>query len=123
MANVSHMPTNKRLMAYLPASAPPSGPSDPDLIRFSFARDCVITHDRVFDRFAKEHEFAEAARGLGAEMKEKHTVIEKWPFKLKFLPHQPKAQEEFDRLLRGGLSSKERYVEWKKILVDDGDVD
>jgi hypothetical protein len=56
-------------------------------------------------------------------VKEKHTVIEKWPFRLKLQPGQPGAQEEFDRLLAGGVAGKERYVEWKKIAVYEDEVD
>ena len=47
-------------------------------------------------------------------MKDTHTIIEKWPFRLKLQSGQPGAQEEFDRLLGGGMSGKERYVEWKR---------
>lgn len=50
-----------------------------------------------------------------AAMKDTHTIIEKWPSKLKLSHGQPGAQEEFDRALRGGTSSKERYVEWRKM--------
>ena len=63
----------------------------------------------------KKNKFSEAARALGAEMKETHSVIEKWPFRLKLQPGQPGAQEEFDRLFGGGVSGKERYVEWKRV--------
>ena len=58
---------------------------------------------------------SEWARAYGAEMKDTHTIIEKWPFRLKLQPGQPGAQEEFDRLLGGGMSGKERYVEWKRV--------
>jgi hypothetical protein len=61
--------------------------------------------------------FSEIAQYIGAAVQEKHAVIEKWPFKLKLRPGQPGAQEEFDRLLRGGVSGKERYVEWKRISM------
>ena len=66
-------------------------------------------------RFVKDFPVSEAAQFLGAAIKENHTVIEKWPFRLKLRPGQPKAQEEFDRLLRGGVSGKERYMEWKRV--------
>ena len=59
--------------------------------------------------------FSEAAQLFGAEMKETHSVIEKWPFGLKLRPGQPGAQEEFDRLFGGGVSGKERYVEWRRV--------
>jgi hypothetical protein len=55
-------------------------------------------------------------------VKEKHTIIEKWPFRLKLRPGQPGAQEEFDRLLAGGVTGKERYVEWKRIAVYEDEV-
>lgn len=65
-------------------------------------------------RYVRELKFHESADLLGAAMKERHTIIEKWPYRLKLRPGQPGAQEEFDRLMTGGPSSKERYVEWKK---------
>lgn len=64
----------------------------------------------------KHFKFSEAAQFIGAAMKEKHTIITTWPFRLKLRPGQPGAQEEFDRLLGGGVSGKERYVEWKRIV-------
>jgi hypothetical protein len=62
-----------------------------------------------------EFDFPIAAELAGAAMKLEHTVIEKWPFKLKLRPGQPGAQDEFNRLFSGGLSSKERYIEWKRL--------
>lgn len=52
---------------------------------------------------------------LGAVMKSEHTIIDKWPYRFKLRPGQAGAQEEFDRCLRSGLSSKEQYVEWRRI--------
>ncbi len=66
-------------------------------------------------RFVRESRLAEAARSIGAAMKAKHTIVETWPFRLKLRPNQPGAQQEFDRLVGGGVSSKEFYVEWKRI--------
>jgi hypothetical protein len=63
----------------------------------------------------EKFDFAKAAELTGAVMKNEHTVIEKWPFKLKLRPGQPGAQDEFDRLMGGGVSSKERYLEWKRV--------
>lgn len=37
-------------------------------------------------RFVKDFPFSEAAQLIGAAMKEKHTIIEKWPFRLKLRP-------------------------------------
>lgn len=65
-------------------------------------------------RYAAKYGFSETGRLVGATMKHEHTVIDKWPFRLKLQPGQPGAQEEFDRLMGGGVSSMERYLEWKR---------
>lgn len=57
----------------------------------------------------------EEPRIVGAAMKDDHTVIEKWPFRLKLQTGQPGAQAEFNRLVCGGVSSKEFYLEWKRL--------
>lgn len=67
--------------------------------------------------FVKEFGLAELSEIVGAVMKDKHTVIEKWPFRLKLAPGQSGAQEEFELALRGGPSTKERYVEWKRVYA------
>lgn len=54
------------------------------------------------------------ANFLGATMKKEHTIIDRWPYQLKLQPGQPGAQEEFDQRISGGLSGKERYVEWNR---------
>jgi hypothetical protein len=69
-----------------------------------------------------DFKFSDAEQFIGEAMKEKHTIIEKWPFRLKLRPGQPGAQEEFDRLLSGGMSGKERYVEWKRISMFEDEI-
>ena len=49
---------------------------------------------------------------LGMRMKKTHTIIGKWPLRLKLRFGQPGAQEEFDILLPSSHSGAERYVEW-----------
>ena len=71
----------------------------------------------------KDFEFSELAQFIGAATKDRHTVIEKWPFRLKLRPGQPGAQQEFDQLLGGGVSSKERYVEWKRIAMYENEIE
>lgn len=70
----------------------------------------------------KDFKFCETAQFIGAALKEKHTIIEKWPFRLKLRPGQPEAQEEFDRALGGGVSGKERYVEWKRNCMYEDEI-
>ncbi|KFZ20600.1 hypothetical protein V501_00028 [Pseudogymnoascus sp. VKM F-4519 (FW-2642)] len=114
-----HSPEAKRLLRYLPPidMGMLMNPGSPDIIRYLCAQDIVATYDHIFNRYANDMKFSETAQYIGAAVQEKHAVIEKWPFKLKLRPGQPGAQEEFDRLLRGGVSGKERYVEWKRISM------
>ena len=50
---------------------------------------------------------------FGVTMKEPHTIIDKWPMRLKLRPGQAGAQEEFDVLLSSGHTGTERYVAWR----------
>ncbi|KAK1624557.1 hypothetical protein BDP81DRAFT_437802 [Colletotrichum phormii] len=91
----------KRIYEYLSLSRRPLTYYDTTIFKIMAARDYILTYNHL----------------VGAMIKENHTVIEKWPFRLKLRPGQTSAQEEFNRLLGGGVSSKERYVEWKRVEV------
>jgi len=52
---------------------------------------------------------------FGLTVKAEHSVIEKWPTRLKLSLPQPGAQEEFDVLLASGHGGNERYVEWSRV--------
>lgn len=69
------------------------------------------------------YKFSELGAFVGAGMKETHTVIEKWPYRLKLRPDQPGGQEEFDRQLSSAMSGKERYVEWKRTAMYQDEMD
>ncbi|KAJ5389499.1 uncharacterized protein N7496_000567 [Penicillium cataractarum] len=105
----------KTLLQYLPPTGKPSSTHDPTLIKFSYGRELVGTYDHIFERYMRKFEIRKAGDLLGAMMKENHTIIEKWPYRLKLRPGQPGAQDEFDRRMRDGVSGKERYVEWKRV--------
>ncbi|OKL62143.1 hypothetical protein UA08_02995 [Talaromyces atroroseus] len=110
-----HSRAMRDLLRYLPPKGPRNSKYDPAIIKFNVGRDLVTTYDHVFDRFLKNFEFHTAGHVFGAMMKEKHTIIEKWPYRLKLRSGQPGAQDEFDRCMKEGVSGKERYVEWKRI--------
>lgn len=74
----------------------------------------MITHG-CLNRYVEKNGLYQAACTLGAVMKKKHKVIEKWPYRLKKRLGQPGAQKEFDRLMRDSTSGKERYMEWKRV--------
>lgn len=65
-------------------------------------------------RFMENMAVAEMEEALSVAVKDKHTVIDKWPYQLKLRPGQPGAQEEFDLLVGAGLAGTERYVEWRR---------
>ena len=68
-------------------------------------------------RYMEKHEFAEAAESVGAAIKSDHTIVDKWPFKVKLRAGQPGAQEEFERRLRDRCLGQEHYVEWKRVAA------
>ncbi|KAK2829922.1 hypothetical protein FQN49_007126 [Arthroderma sp. PD_2] len=108
-------PAAKHLHQYLPLRGGPTSRYDPKVIKTIAGRDLVTNYDHIFDRYTKAFNFNKAAGCFGAAVKEKHTIIEKWPYRLKLRPGQPGAQEEFDRCFGRATSGKERYVEWKRI--------
>lgn len=42
--------STKRLLKFIPPSHPPTSHHDPDIIKFTYARDFVSTYDHIFDR-------------------------------------------------------------------------
>ncbi|KAM0347291.1 hypothetical protein ACHAPU_004810 [Fusarium lateritium] len=105
---------NERLREYLHPQPPLQTMYDPQIIRASYASTAVNKFDPQFSYYMTHLHFDLVAQRVGAVMKKKHTIVEKWPFRLKLVPGQPNAQEEFDLLMRGGVSGKERYVEWER---------
>ena len=59
-----------------------------------------------FDRISSE---------LGVIEKEKHTIVKKWPTRLKLRQSQDGVQEEFRVMLASNMSRMERYVEWRRV--------
>jgi len=47
-----------------------------------------------------------------ANMRQRNSIVEKWPYRLKLRPGQPGAREEFDNAVAGGLTGTECYLEW-----------
>lgn len=50
----------------------------------------------------------------GLAVKDRHTIVEEWPLRLKLRPNQVGAQEEFEILASSAHTGAERYVEWKR---------
>ncbi|ESZ89523.1 hypothetical protein SBOR_10093 [Sclerotinia borealis F-4128] len=72
-----------------------------DLIRYNDARSMFRDFDKPFARFEKECCLNETTQIVELKMKNKHTLVEKWPLKLK----KGATQEEFDMSLASGSST------------------
>ncbi|KAL6702167.1 hypothetical protein J3F84DRAFT_399618 [Trichoderma pleuroticola] len=83
-------------------------------VMWTYAQANVAAYDPIFDRFMENFKFAQVEQLFGLVMKEEHTVIEKWPFRLKLRYGQPGALEELIRLTDEVVFAKERYVEWRR---------
>ncbi|KAF5658279.1 SET MYND domain-containing protein [Fusarium denticulatum] len=104
------------LEGYLPEPPLPTTTWDTVIIKWMFASDLVRTFDHVFDRIARKLEFDKFPEFLNVGIKDEHTIIDKWRFRLKLKPGQKGAQEEFDRMMMGqGVTGKELYLEWKRV--------
>ena len=68
----------------------------------------------MYRSFLRNYRLAEMGTRVGVMMKQRHTIIAKYPYKLKLTPGQPGAQEEFDRALCQDLSGKAMYLEWSR---------
>ncbi len=67
------------------ANTMPTGVVRPELVE--------LRADTSGTRYMKRFSFRDAAGLLGSEMKDTHTVIEKWPYRLRLRPGQPGAPE------------------------------
>lgn len=59
--------------------------------------------------------FKQICADLNVEMKEIHTIVEKWPTRLKLQLGEEGAKEEFRALLGSTFIGTERHVEWRRV--------
>ena len=129
----AHSSEMRRVMEYMPLERMPSkSASDPQTILMMSAMPLVRDVDKYFDRlvvlvFVGLHsltilirymnvvDFNRVEQLFGVALKKTHSIIEKWPLKLKLRPGQAGARKEFATLLSSGHVGQERYVEWKRI--------
>ncbi|KAL9004858.1 MAG: hypothetical protein Q9188_002346 [Gyalolechia gomerana] len=112
---VSMSTENKRTQKYLPIDPQLvfiQKTSDADYLRFDAARFMFRDVDVLFDRYMLAVGFEGVAKSAGLVMKDRNTIVRKWPMRL-----GPKAtQDEFDHLLASAHNGSERYVEWKTLV-------
>lgn len=66
-------------------------------------------------RYMQKHKFKDIEQLFGVVIKDPHTIIDKWPLRLKKRPAEKGAKEEFMLLLASAHTGTERYVEWRKV--------
>jgi len=64
----------------------------------------------------RREDFTSVQQKTSMSMKETHTIIEKWPYRLKLRHSQAGGKEEFRTLLGASTHGSERYVEWKRTI-------
>ncbi|OBT41478.1 hypothetical protein VE00_07576 [Pseudogymnoascus sp. WSF 3629] len=90
-------------------------PSSPDMMRMWDARDSVADVDKHFERYMVCHKFKQISVDLKVEMKEVHTIVEKWPTRLKLRLGEKGDKEEFLMLLGSSFIGTERHVEGRRV--------
>lgn len=61
------------------------------------------------------HKFKQISADLNVEMKKVHTIVEKWPTRLKLKIGEKGDKEEFLMLLGSNFIGTERHVEWRRV--------
>ncbi|QPC76664.1 hypothetical protein HYE68_007416 [Fusarium pseudograminearum] len=105
------------ILEFLQLTSLPVSDRDPEFVKIMYSRDRVQNYDHILHKIAKTFNFSAFPQYMGVAIKEKHTIVEKWPHRLKRKPHQRGAKEDFDLSMRGGASGKELYLEWKRVSV------
>ncbi|KAK2803070.1 hypothetical protein FQN50_007151 [Emmonsiellopsis sp. PD_5] len=101
-------PPKQKVLQFLPAR--PAGPPalyNADFYKFIAAKNMFRDFDIPFHMFIKGAMFGDIEALLGLGIKLNHTIVPKWPMRLKKQP----TQREFDMLLGLRREGCERYVE------------
>lgn len=75
------------------------------------SRSFFLDFDSIFERYVDELGFEKLARETGVCVKERHTLVEMWPFRLR----DGAGKEEFEILRSSRFTGCERYVEWSRV--------
>ncbi|KAL2075267.1 hypothetical protein VTL71DRAFT_210 [Oculimacula yallundae] len=102
-----------KLLKYLPLPNPAKNPSETSAYMMDLIQNRSVfwDFDTMFATYMQEEEFARIAREQHMCVKETHTVLGKWPWRLR----EGAPKELFDELRASGLMGSERYVEWRRV--------
>ncbi|KAK0256380.1 hypothetical protein LTR35_018269, partial [Friedmanniomyces endolithicus] len=76
----------------------PKSRYDSRVVLSTAAKDLMRDGDHYFKTYMQTHCFTTIEQLWGLQIKERHTIVEKSPMKLKARPGDPMAQKEFDLL-------------------------
>ncbi|KAI0022893.1 hypothetical protein F4780DRAFT_732073 [Xylariomycetidae sp. FL0641] len=102
-----------RLVQILPLTHLPTCDYTADVIFRVRALPYVQDVDLPFKIYMECLDFSWVANNTGMEVKEKHTIIDPWPTRMKKRPDEAGAKEELYMCMSSGQNGTERYVEWK----------
>lgn len=71
----------------------------------------LVDFDELFARYMERWEFDRAVADARLHTKEKHTIVEKWPLRVK----ERATKAEFERIFGSDHCGSERYVEWQRL--------
>ncbi|KAF8860575.1 hypothetical protein BDZ45DRAFT_619601 [Acephala macrosclerotiorum] len=101
----------KKVMRYIPIHNERLDTTSPQFYKVLEARMMFRDFDELFGRYMKFHSFPELAMAAGLKMKDRNTIVDPFPLRLK----KDATQEEFDIRVCDGASGGERYVEWRSL--------
>ncbi|KAI1139367.1 hypothetical protein F5Y05DRAFT_424995 [Hypoxylon sp. FL0543] len=81
----------------------------------------VENMDGYFNRYMQIRGFEDNGKKVGLQMKDNHTIIDRWPLKAPDRIPTKEDQEYFALLLASGHSGQHRYVEWKRIAETEAE--
>ena len=81
-------------------------------MRIMFATMMFIEFDKFFDQYMQEKDFPGVGEAAGLMMREEHTIVQPWPFRLDLDATDEAAKRKFDLLHATAMTGGERYVEW-----------
>lgn len=63
----------------------------------------------------QDNRFNEISDAIGLTIKDRNTIVDKWPTRIKRKTNEAGAKEEFHRLLSTENTCMERWVEWERV--------
>ncbi|KAF1954167.1 hypothetical protein CC80DRAFT_517730 [Byssothecium circinans] len=85
---------------------------NPELVHKHIQRLKFCDFDGFFDKYVKERDLRKVAERNGLNMKDTHTLVEPWPYRIT----EESTKEEFERRCATELTGSERYLEFGRSL-------